>query len=601
MTEAEKLYTEAGRGVETRKNLIALRQLLEDEAARRKFMYFLGGDFELLYEFLKNEDPKVRKSAARILSMTEDEDVLPQIITAWEKEETLYLREDYLKAMEALDYRSYLPLLEKTLKELTEGKGLPGNRAGEDGASPHTSSDKWDNDRHLDAEILRLRQMIRRYKKPGKHHFVKMNPAPDLILMTNRCQAAVTAGQIRSGETKILAGGVHVRHGDLDEILRVRTFRECLFTVPSARSLPGDEKEIARGLNALRISSYLDTLHEKSSDAYRYRIELKSAGIAREKRGDFIRRIAAALDRLENGKLENSDSDYEVEIRLIERKDHSYAVLLKLFTLPDRRFDYRLETDAQSMAPVNAALCVSLAEPWLKEGAQVLDPFCGTGSLLIERKIACGADPVYGVDMQGEAIRKARINTEEYGRLLREGKLPLPENKPAQTEASSGPAAASSSSAADAASSSSAADAASASSSSAAASAYAAVSSTSSAADSPAAAGRQEEPAKKYNAGSSTVIHYINRNFFDFSHDYLFDEIITELPRLREDQVDLFAQNFLKKSRGLLKNGAVLVIISDAPKSLIRAIGYDPSYHLEAEFDLNERIGSKEMILTYQP
>ena len=47
----------------------------------------------------------------------------------------------------------------------------------------------------------------------------------------------------------------------------------------------------------------------------------------------------------------------------------------------------------------------------LKENAQVLDPFCGVGTMLIERKYFRSADPLYGVDIYAEGIQKARDNT----------------------------------------------------------------------------------------------------------------------------------------------------------------------------------------------
>ena len=519
MTGLEELYRQVLKGNEVRKNLIAIRQGLEDETARRKFMYFLGGEFEPLIRLLEDADPKVRRGAALILGTTEDEDVLPAILDAWEKEETLYIREDYLKAIQMLDYRSCLPELRLALDRMRSEASDSDKKQD----LPQAGSPLWDNNRHIGAEMLRLTEMLRRYEKRRRHRFIRRNPAPDLILMANRCQSSVTAGQIRTGELKTLAGGVHVRGGDLDEISRIRTWSECLFTVPGSRPVKGDEKQIAEGLHEMRIGSYLRSLHEEDSQSFLYRIELKSGSMEREKRGPFIRKIAASLDLMEQGILENSDSDYEAEIRLIERRDGAYAVLLKLFTVPDTRFAYRVETDAQGMAPVNAALSVQLALPWLKEGAQVLDPFCGTGTLLIERRYAKDADPVYGVDRQGEVIRKARINTERFEKLVR------------------------------------------------------------------------EEKGKNH-----TGIYYINRDFFDFRHDYPFDEILTEFPRLRDDQTDFFARRFLQKASTLLAEEAVVVIITDAPRALVRAAESFSSFVTEGQFPINERTGTTEIILTYR-
>ena len=95
-----------------------------------------------------------------------------------------------------------------------------------------------------------------------------------------------------------------------------------------------------------------------------------------------------------------------------------------------------------SIKAVNAALTVKLTEKYQKEGAQILDPFCGVGTMLIERHKAVKANTMYGVDIQEDAILKARTNTE----------------------------------------------------------------------------------------AAKQIVHYVNRDFFEFKHDYLFDEIITDMP-----------------------------------------------------------------------
>ena len=108
-------------------------------------------------------------------------------------------------------------------------------------------------------------------------------------------------------------------------------------------------------------------------------------------------------------------SDYELELRLLERKDGTYLPMVKFLTISDTRFAYRRDSIASSIAPVNAALVAELARPYLKEGAQVLDPFCGVGTMLVERDRAVKAGIMYGVDIFGEAIEKAKANAERAG------------------------------------------------------------------------------------------------------------------------------------------------------------------------------------------
>ena len=521
MARLEQLLDQIRKDRDVRRNLIEIRQNISDESLRRRFMYQLEGDFTLLTGLLKHEDPKVRRNAALILGMTEDEDVLPALFEAWEKEETLYIREDYLKAVSELDYRDYLPRLKERIRELSE---MPEESSAkeQDESTAAESEEKseenplWDKDKHLLAELARLRLMVERYEKHARHHFTNMNPAPELILRTNVLHPDVTAKQISGGAVRTLGSGVHVKGGNLNEILKIRTWIECLLPIPGARPVRGDEKMIASKLRDLKIGNYLNYLHENSGQPFRYRIELKSQSVPREKRGEYIRRIASRLDALEKGKLLNSDSDYEVELRLIERKDGSLIPMLKLFTLPDTRFAYRKETTAQSTSAPLAALAAALAAPYLKEGAQILDPFCGVGTLLVERCFVASASSVYGVDHFAEAIEKARINSEN----TQETKHP--------------------------------------------------------------------------------PFHYINRDFFDFTHTYPFDEIITYLPGARSGEEEDFAGHFLEKAASLLADSAVLVILTDSPKALKEAASRAEGYSVCEEYLLNERSGSTEMILRYQ-
>ncbi len=545
MARLEQLLEQVKKDRDVRQNLIQIRQSISLEPLRRSFMYMLEGDFSLLYKLLEHEDPKVRKNAALILGMTDDEDVLPELFDAWEREETLFVREDYLKAISALDYREYLPRLRARIETL-ESEDMLRRSGGEEnglrhdtglsGAQGEMGSDRadglsrdersgdggqkgnplWDNEKHLLSELSMLRSMVSRYEKRRKHHFIKMNPAPELILRTNVLHADVTAKMVKSGTVRVMRGSVHVKGGDLREILQIRTWMECLLTIPGARPVSGDEKMIAGRLRDLKIANYLNFLHEDNGDAWRYRIELLSPEYTGQKKGEFIRRIASRLDALERGKMINSDSDYEVELRLIGRKDGSFIPMLKLFTLPDERFSYRRETTAQSTSAHLAALAMELARPYLKDGAQVLDPFCAAGTLLVERCMVTGADPVYGTDRFAEAVEKAKINS----------------------------------------------------------------------------------------ANTSCVhhapIHYINRDFFDFTHDYPFDEIIADLPGGAKEGPLAFMGRVLTKAVSLLKNEAVMVFLTDHVKELEQAVRETEGAFVETKFLINERTGFTEVILSFK-
>jgi tRNA G10 N-methylase Trm11 len=162
--------------------------------------------------------------------------------------------------------------------------------------------------------------------------------------------------------------------------------------------------------------------------------------------------------------------------------------MMKFYTIPDDRFAYRTEVVSSSISTVNAALTAELARPYLKEGAQILDPFCGVGTMLIERHKAVKAGVMYGIDIFGDAIEKARENTERAG----------------------------------------------------------------------------------------CRIFYINKDFFAFEHDYLFDEIITDMPQVTasrtKQEIRQLYRMFFERVGMYLKEEAILVLYATEPQFIAESL-----------------------------
>jgi 23S rRNA G2445 N2-methylase RlmL len=161
----------------------------------------------------------------------------------------------------------------------------------------------------------------------------------------------------------------------------------------------------------------------------------------------------------------------------------------------DHRFDYRRHSISASIHPSTAALLMELAAPYLRENAQILDPFCGVGTMLVERTKRVPAREMYATDIFGEAIEKGRENA----------------------------------------------------------------------------------------ALAGADIHFIHRDFFDFKHDYPFDEIVTNMPlrgkRTREE-VDALYGNFFGKVLEIAAEKAVIVMYTNE-------IGFvKKQLRLRAEFTL---------------
>ncbi|MCC8102292.1 MAG: HEAT repeat domain-containing protein [Clostridiales bacterium] len=523
-------YEKLCAGVEVRENLIRLREELKEENGRREFAYLLGGDFSKLCELLSHEDPKVRKNAALVLGKMESEDLLPILFDAYRKEKTLFIRADYLKAMSGLDYRPLLSGLEQQLAALRD--------------VPEWQPEEW---KHVSEEIRMLQTMVLRCSGVRHHRFSGEKEPEDVILLTNRRQREATAEQIQKGKITMLAGGVRVDGASLKDIRQIRTYTELLFPLKT-RTLPADQPVQCGELLAGPVLTLLDRIYN-GAGAFLFRIELRGqnagnsprderssrgehlprgekgaagsdlfcVGQYQEKKGIYLRKLSDALEKASNTRLINSVTDYEVEVRLVLRKDGTFAAMLKPSSSFDGRFDYRKEVVASSVSPVNAALTVYLARPWLKEGAQILDPFCGVGTMLIERSRAVKTGTMYGLDLFGEAIEKARRNTQRAG----------------------------------------------------------------------------------------CTVNYVHRDYFTFTHDYLFDEVITDMPQAapegtRQALRELY-HRFFETIGALLKEEAVLVIYSSEPNYVLESVRSLPEYCIEKRFLLNEKKNTTVFVIRREP
>ncbi len=395
----EEYYKKICEGDEVRQNLITVRQEIKKDTARDELRSLLGGDYAVFTALLSDQDPKVRKNAALILGVLGSEDsaedeILSQLYEAYLREETLYIRTDYLKAIEELDYRPLAAELEKRMTELSSSDRYPA-----------------EDRKHLNAELHELQMMILHCQGIRRHRISDMRLNTDVILTTNRCQREATAEQIKKGKITMLAGGIRVENASLKELLSIRSYQELLFPIGSD-SFSSDPYECAASVADLALDKLKMLCHDQGP--YLFRAEIR--GISEESdRGSFLRKFSAALESDSHMQLMNSVSDYEAEIRLILRKDGHIAAMLKPMGLAERRFSYRKEFVSASIAPVNAALTVYLAMPYLKEGARILDPFCGVGTMLIERAKALKTGSMYGIDHFGEAVEKGRRNADRAG------------------------------------------------------------------------------------------------------------------------------------------------------------------------------------------
>lgn len=482
-------------GVDVRQNLSKLRQEIKDDDARMALLYQIGISYDVFSKLLAHEDAKVRKNTALLIGDLGIQKLVQQLFDAYTKEDKLFVKSAYLLAMKELDYRAYIPALKECLNKYQEMEIAV------------------ENQKHIAEECRVISDMIIMMEGIKEHKFKGFEESNDVVLLTNRNHINVTLEQLNTKKVKSFTAGVIARTSDLEDVLKIRTFSELLFMVPGMTTCAKDPVAAAKTIIEAKFVDYLLKRHSGKAPFY-FRIELK-ARMELDKKSAFTKKLATELERRSNRELINSTSNYEVELRLIENKDGAFNVLVKLYTLVDDRFEYRKEVEPTSMKPVNAALSLELVKEYLKENAQIIDPFCGVGTMLIERHKLVKANTTYGIDRLESAIEKAKVNTQ---------------------------------------------------------------------------AARQ-------------IIHYINKDFFEFTHEYKFDEIVTDMPmaigRKSEEEIYEIYERFFKKARTILHEDAVIIMYSHN-RDFVRKLAPLSNVRIEKEYELSMKEGTYVFVLKYR-
>lgn len=460
-----ELLNQIVRNEDVRGALSALRASIKEENAYEEAAELIGKGEELL-PLLMSEDAKVRKNTAALLGDLQIDTAAEEIFLAYEREETLFVRATLLQALGKMNPSPYLDKLQERYEALCKSS-VPENEK-----------------KHTREEIRTLEQILRKEGNTIRHTFDGWNKKLAILLTTNPKYTAITADKLHTHQKRSCTLGVRAVVESLRDVVKIRTFRELLFPITLKRDiyLADGAKAFGEALAESKLLALLEHCHKQPAPFY-FRLDIK-AGLSLADRSRYIKEAAAIIEEESGRKLINAADGYEFEVRLILDKSGKIHVFLKMYTIPMERFSYRQETIAASIQPSTAAMLMELAQPYFKEHAQILDPCCGVGTMLVERHRLLPAREIYGIDTFAEAIEKARINA-QYAKMQ---------------------------------------------------------------------------------------VNFIHRDYLDFRHKYLFDEIISNMPmrgkRTKEEQ-DRFYEHFFEKSKTLLAPGGVMILYSNE-KGFIR-------------------------------
>ena len=373
-----RLCKRLNQNIEVRQSLSSLRQEIKDSSKRELLLSWIhDGDLDLSV-FLENEDAKTRKNAALLigdLALISESDA---VFHAYQTEDTRFVKEAYLTALKSLNAAPYVDVFRKRYEEL----------------SLYEASD--DEKKHVEHELHALSELINTIEPFKKHRFLGGRQTFHCIFRTNPLHPEITAALMEESSAASSKMGVRIKTNHLNRLLPIRTYNELLFQIPGMVSCKPDADVAASVIAGSNLMALLENTHEGDFPFY-FRIGVKSR-MALSERSKFAKKVASKLEELTAHKLRNSTSHYEFEIRMIEGKSGDYYLLVKLNTIVDRRFSYREEFIPTSIKPVNAALLVELAKDYMIPDAQILDPFCGVGTMLIERQKVVKGNTSYGID-----------------------------------------------------------------------------------------------------------------------------------------------------------------------------------------------------------
>jgi predicted RNA methylase len=150
-----------------------------------------------------------------------------------------------------------------------------------------------------------------------------------------------------------------------------------------------------------------------ASDVLPYRFSLENVRVTKQEFNDLLR---LARETFSPQGLIDSPSSYAAMLRIEADPDATRIWLVPTFEA-DTRFAYRVSDVGASINPVVGACLARLVRR--EDRSVVIDPTCGSGTLLIERALLDAGTMLSGIDISPTAIRAATGNVIAAGLAAR--------------------------------------------------------------------------------------------------------------------------------------------------------------------------------------
>jgi 23S rRNA G2445 N2-methylase RlmL len=353
---------------------------------------------EAFHRTLLDQDPKVRKNSAIALGNLKQSSSVKELIRALEQEPFEWVRPSMILAIGAIGGEEALTCL----------SGYPARS---------------------EEEKQALHKALERNRKPEKGLIFKdrlPHPVPIELWTFSGLEEVLDKEAEEAGFSHRELDGrlIRLESTEPKRLFSLRTFSECLFPVGGIRGVEWSRapESIVDLFRERDLMAQIASFHEGQAPGISYRLELRGKNLRHALRKKIITETARLLAS-EYPHWINSPSRYDIEFRIMLEADR-IRLYWKAFTIEDERFSYRAADVPASIHPVAAAGIIRMMPLSTGEAVRVLDPFCGSGTLLVEREKRSPCRELVGVDITSRAIEAARRNLNAAGlkhtRLIRD-------------------------------------------------------------------------------------------------------------------------------------------------------------------------------------
>lgn len=336
-------------------------------------------NLDLLNTLITSEDAKTRKNTYITIGNSQNEKLKPFLISAIKTETTFFAIPSLILALG--NFKNSLEIINEFKSNLNLD----------------------DCPEKIKTEIeLTFFKAIDKQSEHNELSFKGFNKNLNFLLTTQKNLKECLRTEIGNNlSQKEIDEGIIVSTPDINSIFKFRCFYKCLIFNENLYKINKNYQEISKNLiNLIKNIDFLSIFDNFSKINYRISSNVKNNEISK-----FIYSTIS-----ENfSYMQNSPSKYDIEI-ILEEVNDKLSIFINPTFYKDTRFNYRIEDLPASINPVTSAIVNKFTTKYIKNPANVLDPFCGTSTMLIEHSFINRNATLYGVDISKFATEKSFKN-----------------------------------------------------------------------------------------------------------------------------------------------------------------------------------------------